>query len=134
MNEIIMPPFSVCRMCKNCMNEICLEDCAPKGDLYKFDLKDGVNLHSAPRFPFKEFMESMSPKVRQVVVAAYMTLIVDHELGIERYEHRIFRPHADRTRSFEILTNLPLTAVSDDPAERDTLHQTFTPPTGNPGE
>jgi hypothetical protein len=92
--ELAMPPFSSCALCRQRMNEVCLEKCAPSKDYSEFELREGINLDLAPRFPMKEFVEQMPPKVRQIVVAAYISLMVDHLQGRVSYA----RPIVNRSR------------------------------------
>jgi hypothetical protein len=84
LTELNMPPYTICRMCRNNMVDVCVEDCAPKGDCRHFDLKDGVNLQDMSRFPLEEFLNQMPPKVRQVVAAVYLAKVVDFLQGVEK--------------------------------------------------
>jgi len=116
------------------MSEICLERCAPARDYQDFKLKDSARLETAPRFPIQEFMEQMPPKVRQVVVAAYMVLIVDHLQGVERYERPILRPHAHRIGSVSLSEVIQVAGLPDDPKEEDPPHPPVTAPDRDPGK
>jgi len=92
-----LPPFSTCQLCRNSMSEGCVEGCAPAKDYRFFELKKGVNLPEMPRFPLKEFQEEMSPRVRQIVVAIYVSKIVDALQGVQDE-----RPNYDYSRSRKV--------------------------------
>src|SRR5512139_3712645 len=81
--EIALPPYTTCRLCRNSMTDVCVEDCAQAGDYRHFEIKSGVNLSEMPRFPMNEFVNQMPLKVRQIVVAIYLAKIVDHLQGVE---------------------------------------------------
>ena len=131
--ETILPPYSSCQLCSNSMNDICLERCAPAGDYQDFKLKE-IALENAPRFPLKEFMEQMPPKVRQVVVGAYISLLVDYSQGRESHGHTIFRPHVNRSGSRPILEDFPVAALLADSEKEDSVHQAIGTPDRDPGE
>lgn len=108
-----MPPYSICRLCRNRTVDVCIEECAPEGDCRHFEIKDGVNLRDLPRFPLNEFLKQLPPKVRQVVVAVYLAKLVDEAQGIESFE----RPIAYRPRHRQLLGLTQAIALLADPEE-----------------
>jgi hypothetical protein len=81
MNEIQLPPPYCSGICSNAMNDVCVENCALKKDMSAFELKKGVELSDLPPFPLDEFIHTMTPKERQVVMAVYMAKAVDFIQG-----------------------------------------------------
>ena len=117
-----MPPFSTCAMCRQRMNEVCLEKCAPTQDYSEFELRESINLDLAPRFPMQEFVEQMPPKVRQIVVAAYISLMVDHLQGRVSYARPIVyrsRKADDHSRNHQIAALVEI-ATLQTKADEDT--------------
>jgi hypothetical protein len=57
MKEIIMPPSRVCGICKNTMGELCLENCASKGDFSQFNPDMEKPLELIPKLTFEEYLE-----------------------------------------------------------------------------
>jgi hypothetical protein len=112
-----LPPFSTCQLCRNNMSEGCVEECAPAKDYRFFELKKGVNLPEMPRFPLKEFQEEMSPRVRQVVVAIYVSKIVDALQGVQDE-----RPIIYRARGREIPQALKKQGVLPGPTPENSPH------------
>lgn len=77
-----LPPFTTCRVCRNRLSDLCLEECAPARDYRWFELQAGVGFLDLPRFPLHEFLNDMHPHVRQVVVAVYLAKITDFLQGV----------------------------------------------------
>ena len=87
MKEILhLPPVWCSSICRNAMNEICVENCAIKRDCSGFEPKPDLKLSDMPRFPLRESV-GMSKEERFTSVAIYIAKIVDHLNGIED-EHR----------------------------------------------
>lgn len=79
---IRLPPVWCSALCKNAMNEICVEDCAVKRDCSAFDLKANLTLVDMPRFPLVESAE-MTKEEKFTCVTIYLAMIVDHLQGNE---------------------------------------------------
>ena len=81
-----LPPAWCGSICRNAMNEICVENCAIKRDCSGFDPKPDLTLADMPRFPNTK---SMSREERFASVTIYLAKVVDHLKGIES-EHKTF--------------------------------------------
>jgi hypothetical protein len=79
-NGVSLPPAWCGSICRNAMNEVCVEHCAPKRDCSGFDPKTNLKLADMPRFPRTE---AMSREERFTVVTVYLSKIVDHLTGTE---------------------------------------------------
>jgi hypothetical protein len=77
-----MPPNWCSGICRNAMNEICIEHCAIKRDCSGFAIKPGVNLIDLPRFPIEHISE-MTKEEKFTSVAVYVAKTVDHLKGVE---------------------------------------------------
>ena len=72
--------IDLCRLCYNRTNELC-DPCSRGGELMSFELHPNASLENLSKFPIKEFLESFSPHVRQVIVAVYIKLMFDQMGG-----------------------------------------------------
>ena len=95
MNEIQLPPPYCSGICSNAMNDVCVENCTLKRDMSAFELKKGVELPDLPPFPLDEFVHTMTPKERQVVMAVYMAKAVDFIQG-RKVTHNDCSPNVPR--------------------------------------
>jgi hypothetical protein len=86
--EIQLPPTWCAAICKNAMNEICVESCAVKRDCSGFDPKPDISLNDLPRFPLAETTE-MSKEEKFTVVTVYLSAITDHLKGVPNDPIRI---------------------------------------------
>jgi hypothetical protein len=50
MKELQLPPPACAVLCKNAMNEICIEECTPKRDMSSFEQND-LTLPEMPQYP-----------------------------------------------------------------------------------
>jgi len=114
-SHLTLPPFSTCSLCRNRLNDLCVEDCAPNIDYRWFEIRKGVNLEEMPHFPLDEFIKHMPPKVRQIVAAVYLSKIVDQLQG--RYEYE--RPHFNHTRVVGVPKNLQVQDLLSGVREED---------------
>ena len=80
-----LPPAWCGAICRNAMNEICVENCAIKRDCSGFEPKPNLDLIDMPRFPLKK-SSSMSKEEKFTVVTVYLAKVVDHLKGIEDRE------------------------------------------------
>jgi hypothetical protein len=85
-----LPPIWCSGICRNAMNEICVEHCAVKRDCSAFEPKPGLRLSDMPRFPLKE-SGSMTKEEKFMSVTIYLAKVVDHLQGVEE-EHTIYPP------------------------------------------
>jgi len=77
-----LPPTWCAALCRNAMNEKCMEHCALKRDCSGFELKPGINLIDMPRFPIDEIGE-MTKEEKFTSVAVYIAKTVDHLKGVQ---------------------------------------------------
>jgi hypothetical protein len=84
-----MPPTWCSGLCRNAMNEICVESCAVRRDCSAFDPKPGLDLADMPPFPLEE-SGSMTKEEKFTSVTIYLSKVVDHLQG--RKNERIFKP------------------------------------------
>src|SRR5687767_10256326 len=75
-----MPPAWCSGICRNAMNEVCVEHCAVKRDCSAFEPKPSLTLSDMPRFPKTE---RMTKEEKFTSVTVYLAKIVDHLQGIE---------------------------------------------------
>ena len=80
-SEIIrLPPAWCGAICRNAMNEVCIEQCAPNRDCSGFEEKPNLKLTDMPRFPKTD---GMSREEKFTSVTVYLSKVVDHLQGVE---------------------------------------------------
>jgi len=90
----VLPPIWCSQICRNAMNEACLEGCAVKRDCSEFQVRKDLKLEDMPRFPNTA---SMTKEERFTSVTVYLAKIVDHLQGVpDEYLYPIARPHSHR--------------------------------------
>jgi hypothetical protein len=72
-----LPIPSCAAICKNVMNEVCIEECAPKRDCSSFEVTD-VSLPEMPQYPETK---GMTWKERFVIEEAYLKKTIDFIQG-----------------------------------------------------
>jgi len=77
-----MPPAWCSGICRNAMNEICVEQCAIKKDCSAFEPKPNLKLIDMPSFPLIESAE-MTKEEKFTSVTIYLSKVVDHLQGRE---------------------------------------------------
>ena len=70
--DVILSPYTTCKLCRYSMNQICMEACAPARDYQNFELKKGIDPADMPDFPYQDFVEEMLPKVRTIVISIHL--------------------------------------------------------------
>jgi hypothetical protein len=91
----VLPPIWCSRICRNAMNEACLERCAIKRDCSEFQVRKDLKLEDMPRFPETA---GMTKEERFTSVTVYLAKIVDHLQGVpNEYLYPIPRSHPYRT-------------------------------------
>ena len=105
--EIKLPPAWCSALCKNAMNEVCIEHCAIVRNCSGFELKPGINLIDMPRFPIDQIGE-MTKEEKFTSVAVYVAKTVDHLKGLqdEPTTRPLRRPNHDSSTSSEVPANL----------------------------
>ena len=77
-----LPPAWCGSICRNAMNEVCVEDCAIKRDCSAFEPKPNLKLIDMPSFPLTESAE-MTKEEKFTSVTIYLSKVVDHLQGSE---------------------------------------------------
>jgi hypothetical protein len=77
-----MPPTWCSGICRNAMNEVCIEGCAIKRDCSAFEVKPNLKLADMPRFPLEK-SSSMTKEEKFTSVTVYLSKVVDHLQGTE---------------------------------------------------
>ena len=86
-----VPPAWCGAICRNAMNEICIEACAVKRDCSAFEEKPNLKLVDMPRFPKTE---GMTREEKFTSVTVYLAKVVDHLKGIEDEPRPLIFPRA----------------------------------------
>ena len=77
-----LPPLWCASLCRNAMNEICVEHCAIKRDCSAFEEKPDLKLIDMPRFPSQQ-LAKMTKEEKLTSVTVYLAKVVDHLQGYE---------------------------------------------------
>src|SRR6266508_4093149 len=104
---INLPPAWCSALCKNAMNQVCIEHCAIIRNCSGFEMKPGINLIDMPRFPIDQ-IGSMTKEEKFTSVAVYIAKTVDHLKGVQdepKYPP-LRRPNHDGSTSCQISPNL----------------------------
>jgi hypothetical protein len=118
-----MPPAWCSGICRNAMNEICIEVCALKRDCSGFEPKPNLRLDDLPRFPLQESSE-MTKEEKFTSVTVYLSAVVDELKGVPIDEPiRSRRPRPNRERCGNVLENIEVKDLLPDPKKTDAVHQ-----------
>lgn len=122
-NVMVLPSPWCGVICKNAMNEVCLDYCALKRDTSAFEPKDHLTLREMPRFPKTE---GMTKEEKFTSVTIYLSKIVDHLQGVEDEYATIVvrRPRADSETSSRIPSVVPIQDLLSGEPTADTTPQT----------
>jgi len=103
--RVHLPPAWCGAICRNAMNEACVEHCAVKRDCSGFEIKPTIKLTDMPRFPKTE---GMTKEEKFTSVTIYLAKVVDHLQGAENDHNTITvrRPYIDRSRSSALPENV----------------------------
>ena len=93
-----MPPTWCGAICRNAMNEICVESCAIQRDCSAFEPKANLRLSDMPRFPKTE---GMSKEEKFTSVTVYLAKVVDHLQGVEDEPKLLIFPRASQAVSID---------------------------------
>ena len=77
-----LPPVWCGSICRNAMNEVCIEHCAIERDCSGFDPKPNLKLEDMPRFPLKG-SANMTKEEKFTSVIVYLAKVVDHLKGVD---------------------------------------------------
>jgi len=110
-----LPPAWCGALCRNSMNEVCVEHCAIKRDCSAFEPMPNLNLSDMPRFPQTE---GMTREEKFTSVTVYLAKVVDHLQGVEYEEPPITIRRAARILNIheavaQVASSLNETASND---------------------
>jgi hypothetical protein len=111
MKEMKLPPPYCSALCRNAMNEKCIESCALKRDCTGFEVKPALKLIDMPRFPI-DAIQNMTREEKFTVVAVYLAKTVEHlqgESNVPTYPIR--RPNLHNSSSSQVSTSVPIQSV-----------------------
>ena len=108
----VLPPPWCSSICKNSMNDFCVEGCAIRRDTSHFEPADGVTLNDLPKFPLLE-AKHMKPAEKFTAVAVYLSKLVEHAKGEDYELPAPIRPHPYHSRT---------SRVSEDQQKQVVLH------------
>jgi len=77
-----LPPVWCGSICRNAMNELCIEQCAVDRDCSGFEPKQNLKIEDMPRFPLRE-SASMTKEEKYTSVTIYLSKVVDHLKGVD---------------------------------------------------
>ena len=118
-----MPPTWCSSICRNAMNEICMEHCSIQRDCSGFEPKPNLRLDDLPRFPLRE-ASVMTKEEKFTSVTVYLSAVVDELKGAPKDEPiRIRRPCPNRARCVNVLENIEVKDLLPDPKKADTVHE-----------
>ena len=114
-----MPPPWCGSICRNAMNEVCIEHCAIKRDCSGFEPKPNLKLIDMPRFPETK---DMTREERFASVTIYLAKVVDHLQGVENEPTyaTIRRPNTHRPASVSLPANIQVEDLLSNIQEADT--------------
>jgi hypothetical protein len=81
MKELQLPNPACAAICRNAMNEVCIEECSPKRDCSFFEIRPDLSLPDMPAYPDTS---GMTWKERFVVEEAYLKKTIDFIQGRKR--------------------------------------------------
>jgi len=114
-----LPPAWCGAICRNAMNEICVEDCAIKRDCSAFEPNPNLKLGDMPRFPETR---DMTREEKFTSVTVYLSKVVDHLQGVENEPFPYRRPYHDRTPSSKVSANIEIKSILLGISQTDTPH------------
>lgn len=108
----VLPPVWCGQICRNAMNDQCIESCAVKRDCSAFVPKPQMRLVDMPRFPDTS---AMTREEKFTSVAFYLAKVIEHLQGVkDEYIPVYHRPHLHRSRSSALPENLQGKALLPD--------------------
>jgi hypothetical protein len=120
--HVHLPPVWCGSICRNAMNEICIEHCAIERDTSAFEPRPNLKLSDMPRFPKTE---GMTKEEKFTSVTIYLSKVVDHLQGVEHGESFIpyARPHSNGAGSSPVSENLQIKDLLPNFQAPDSTHQ-----------
>lgn len=121
--QVFLPPTWCSSICRNAMNEVCIEQCAVERDCSGFEEKPNLELIDMPRFPNTD---DMSREEKFTCVAVYLSKVVEHIQGENFVPVRSLS-----SRSRRVMNNKSVGAVTQD---EKVVSETTNKPTKSDGE
>lgn len=112
------PPSWCSQICRNSMNQQCVEDCVIKRDCSWFELKPGIRFEDLPSYPIND-TKDMTGAEKFTSVVVYLTKLVDHVQGVEDHG----REYLYRPSSRKILAALRGKGIQTGTEGTDPTHQ-----------
>jgi hypothetical protein len=106
--QVCLPPPWCSSICRNAMNEMCVEDCALKRDCSYFEPKPNLKLIDMPKFPVTK---DMTKEEKFTSVTIYLSKVVDHLQGVDDEPFPYRRPYHDRTASSKVSANIEIKGI-----------------------
>ena len=127
-----LPPAWCSGICRNAMNEVCVEHCAVKRDCSGFDEKPNLTLSDLPRFPETK---GMTKEEKFTSVTVYLSKVVDHLQGRTNESKPVIRrTHPKRDTGGQIFTAQQAERVLHAFFEEKSPHPTNSDPSDSSGE
>ena len=118
--SISLPPPWCGAICRNAMNEVCVEHCAIKRDCSFFEAKPNLKLIDMPRFPDTR---GMTKEEKFTSVTIYLAKVVDHLQGVENEQpYPISRSNLHCQRSSRLPQNVQIKDLLPYKAEEVSSH------------
>lgn len=116
-----MPPTWCSSICRNSMNEVCIERCAVNRDCSGFEVRPNLRLIDMPRFPETK---DMTREEKFASVTIYLAKVVDHLQGEkdEPSNPPLRRPNHDSTAGSGLSSNIQSETLLHDLTKTITSH------------
>ena len=108
--EFRLPPAWCSLLCRNAMNQVCVESCATKRDCSAFEIKPDLKLEDMPRFPLGQSAK-MTKEERFTSVTVYLAKVVDHLQGVQDEPRIIKRPRLHDSGTSQVFKDLQSEAI-----------------------
>ena len=93
---VFLPPAWCGAICRNAMNDVCVEHCAVKRDCSFFDEKPNLKITDLPRFPDTR---GKTKEEKFTLVTVYLAKVVDHLQGTENVKQSLNGSKGLQTKS-----------------------------------
>ena len=120
--HVHLPPAWCGSICRNAMNEICIEHCAIERDTSAFEPRQNLKLADMPRFPKTE---GMTKEEKFTSVTVYLSKVVDHLQGVEHGESFVSypRPNPNGSTGRRISPNIQVKDLLPDIQKANSSYQ-----------
>lgn len=118
--QVSLPPAWCSVLCRNAMNEVCVESCAQKRDGSGFEEKPGLKLIDMPAFPDAS---KMTRQERFTAITVYLSKVVEHLQGVPDEHITVRRSDFDNPRGSQVSKAIPLQNVLSGISQTITVFQ-----------